>query len=390
MRRTGARGFTVLEVIVAAAVTVILSATLFAMFQPTNELFARYGEAGDLQQRLRVAEDTLFEQLQEAGAGVSGGSQAGPLLYSFAPVIPHRLGGPGDVSGTFADDVVSIVYVPRSGVHAALALPLAARSGTAILDVDSCSSSTTCGFTGGMNVLVYDSSGSYSLFTVVSAQAGLLELRHDAADSATVYASGSTIAEIEAMSYFVGIDQAANVGRLMRASGDGRRQVPLVDHVVSLRVEYLADPDPPTLLKSISEPNGPWTTYGPAPPDLDVQQTEYPAGENCVFVNDGGPLQSPRLPAWSAPAGTLVRLTGSQAIDGPWCPDHLSPTRFDADLLRVRAVDVTIRLESALPSLRGPAGSLFFNAGTSRGGAAILPDIEARFRVSPRNLSIED
>jgi hypothetical protein len=52
-------------------------------------------------------------------------------------------------------------------------------------------------------------------------------------------------------------------------------------------------------------------------------------------------------------------------------------------------VSVTLRVESALSALRGPAGLLFARAGTSRLASRWVPDLEVRFDVTPRNLDTE-
>ena len=101
----------------------------------------------------------------------------------------------------------------------------------------------------------------------------------------------------------------------------------------------------------------------------------------------GGPLQVPRLTVLGG-VPTLVKLTRAQLTDGPWCPDALSPNRFDADLLRIRKIAVTIRVEAAIAGLRGPASALFTNGGTSRSGNRWAPDQEVRFDVSSRNLNL--
>jgi hypothetical protein len=113
----------------------------------------------------------------------------------------------------------------------------------------------------------------------------------------------------------------------------------------------------------------------------------YPAGENCTFQLDGtGTAYVPRLAdLGSDPA--LVALTPGQLTDGPWCPDALDANRWDADLLRVRAIVVTVRVEAALAALRGPAGLLFANGGLSRTSSRWMPDIRRQFIVTPRNMS---
>jgi hypothetical protein len=81
-------------------------------------------------------------------------------------------------------------------------------------------------------------------------------------------------------------------------------------------------------------------------------------------------------------------VAAAELVDGPWRPDSASGERWDVDLLRIRTVGVTIRLESALAALRGPAGALFANGGTATNPRVWVPDLEVRFAVSPRNLSL--
>jgi hypothetical protein len=137
--------------------------------------------------------------------------------------------------------------------------------------------------------------------------------------------------------------------------------------------------------KPLSDPSGPWTSYGPKP--AAAVEAPFAAGENCVFFNDGTPTPQPRLTTLGA--GTSpVPLTGSQLTDGPWCPNDAAPDRWDADLLRIRSIGVRLRVQAALASLRGPASALFAHGGTSRGGHQWVPDLEVHFLVSPRNLNL--
>ena len=74
-----------------------------------------------------------------------------------------------------------------------------------------------------------------------------------------------------------------------------------------------------------------------------------------------------------------LRLT-----DGPVCGQ--APHRFDGDLLRVRRIGVTIRLETESAELRG-SGPAFLTPGTSSGGTRYVPDIQVTFEVAPRNMA---
>jgi hypothetical protein len=87
-------------------------------------------------------------------------------------------------------------------------------------------------------------------------------------------------------------------------------------------------------------------------------------------------------------------MPASMLTDGPWCPADVNtsgdamPNKYDADMLRVRKVRITFRVQVANAVLRGPAGTLFRHAGTSHGGERYVPDQEIRFDVAPRNLNL--
>ena len=97
---------------------------------------------------------------------------------------------------------------------------------------------------------------------------------------------------------------------------------------------------------------------------------------------------APRLPALGR-AGQRARQADRGALtDGPWCPTADIGDRYDADLLRVRKVGVTLRVQVAAAALRGPAGVLFRPAARSPAASAACPDQEIRFEVTPRNLNL--
>jgi len=189
----------------------------------------------------------------------------------------------------------------------------------------------------------------------------------------------------QSTTYWLKSDDVSAAYQLMVWDGVNA-DVPVVDHVVGLRFDYFGDPQPPLMRRPLADAVGPWTTYG-ARPAL-TGAGPFPPGENCLFVNDGTPVPAPRLAALGAPGDPLVPLASARLIDGPWCPDPGSPARWDADLLRIRRVVVTVRVEAARPSLRGPAGPLFTHGGTSRGGAAWLPDFTLQAVVAPPNLAV--
>ena len=97
--------------------------------------------------------------------------------------------------------------------------------------------------------------------------------------------------------------------------------------------------------------------------------------------------QRPAPVPLGTPDAAPVLMPAAMLTDGPWCPDDGNPNRWDADLLRIRRIGVTLRVQAAIAALRGPAGALFANPGTSTGGGRFVPDLEIRFQISPRNLN---
>ena len=78
---------------------------------------------------------------------------------------------------------------------------------------------------------------------------------------------------------------------------------------------------------------------------------------------DGGPGDPPRPLLMPLAAGTISEIPLERFTDGPFC--GIAPNRFDADLLRIRRVRVTLRLQAADASVR---------------------DVEVTFHVAPRNM----
>ena len=386
-------GFSLLEVLMATAVMLAMMAGVFGAIRPAYAIFSRELEVADVQQRLRVASDTLMRDLIMAGGGSYSGERTGMLAGYFAAVLPFRAGviNP-DPPGTFQSRTITVLYVPSTPSQATIGQPLIDASADVLVSwAPGCpQNGASCGFQPGMTVVCYDESGAFDEFVVTSAQGDRVQLRHSGNALSKVYAAGTKIVQISSHSYF--FDQST--AQLMHYDGGVGNDTPVVDHLVGLEFGYYGDPAPPRLKKKVTDLVGPWTTYGPKPKPPGVASgTLWPPGENCVFMSDPAqdpsdePLQVPRLAELGGSA-TLARLAEAQLTDGPWCPDASAPNRFDADLLRIRKIAVTVRIEAASSLLRGPAGALFANGGSSRAASRWVPDQEARFEVSPRNLNL--
>jgi hypothetical protein len=392
-------GFSFIEALIAIALVLAVTAAAFAVMDPARGAFVVLPEASDMQQRLRVSADALYGDLVMAGSGMYSGPASGPIMRFFAPIVPYRTDlNHADASGTFKADSISLMYVPSTAAQTTLAT-VGPGVSVASVDVDvqpGCPElDESCGFRAGMAVVIVDASGLHDTFTVSSVSGSTLNLQSTSqALSYTSYPShASTIAQIVNVVYSLKMDPVAGAFQLVKSIGGAGSDQPVVDHVVGLTFEYFGDPQPPRLTgRALNDPVGPWTTYGPRPPPPGAQDPTraFPLGENCVFLMDPlAGLQAPRMPVLDAEGDTgLVRLTASQFADGPWCPDESNPNRWDADLLRIRMVAVTLRIQSANAALRGPAGLLFAHGGTSTGGSRWLPDTQVRFQVTPRNLNL--
>jgi hypothetical protein len=401
-------GFTLAEMLVASAIMIAVTAGVFSVLNPAQGTFQAQPEAADMQQRLRVAVDTLKKDLLMAGAGSYSGGSAGALYNYFAPVMPYRRGAVDDdpSNDVFfrpdADGVgstyISIVYVPPTPAQTVVNKAMGGGNSNEI-DVEpqnNCGPDKhdqLCGFKEGMRVLIMDTDGSWDTVTLTQIQPEALHLQHHS-DLSSGYDSGNAIiTQVATHTYYLREDDETDTYQLMHYDGD-ETDVPVVDNVVKLLFEYFGDPAPPTLLpnKALSDDSGPWTTYGPKPPLTTETQTGWAAGENCVFqVEDG--THVPRLDTLSGDP-VQVRLDpsildGSDEDErGAWCPNEDAENRFDADLLRIRRIRVTLRVQVALAALRGPAGILFTRGGTSSSMERFVPDQEIKFDVTPRNMNL--
>jgi hypothetical protein len=112
--RSSARGFSLVELLVATALTMAVAAGVFTVLAPSQGAFVVQPEMADAHQRLRVGVSILTRELVLAGAGAA--SQAGALYHHLAPVLPYRIGDVGSDASAgvrYRPDTLSLAYVPR-------------------------------------------------------------------------------------------------------------------------------------------------------------------------------------------------------------------------------------------------------------------------------------
>jgi hypothetical protein len=385
-------GFSLTELLIASLMTMAILGAALSIAHRAQHTFESQPEQADVHQRVRVGVEALRQDLVMAGAGTYAGPALGALNSVLSAVMPYRAFGdaPDPAQGTrFRRDVISLMYVPSTAAQSVLSAPLSAG----VLDIQiapapNCPVATTtqlCGFSAGVRALIVDARGHWDVFRVDQVGSGALTLGHRGAATIVDYPAGSPVAEIKLATYSLKVDTSTGVSQLVRHDG-WATELPIADHVVAMHFAYFGEAEPPRLTGAPLDSAGEAaTTYGPEPPPIGDTQGSWLPGENCTFrvVDD---IHVPRLAVLAG--GALAELPPVLLTDGPWCPDPSAQNAFDADLLRVRSVRVTLRVQSAVASLRGPAGTLFLNGGTARGADRYVPDLEVQFDVTPRNLGL--
>ncbi len=352
------RGYSLVEMLVATAVMLVITGAIFGLMNPSQGISRTQPEVSDLQQRMRVAVETLYKDLMMAGAGPYQGATSGSLANFFAPVLPYRVGRVNSDPANnvfYRPDAITLVYVPNTSSQTTIRDPMPNESAEIKVNAQpNCpAGDELCGFREGMSVLIFDDTGAWESFEITNVQTSALHLQHRGQQFQKAYDAGSYIVQCEYHTYY--LDAATD--RLMHYDGL-TTDLPVVDNVVGLQFRYYGDPNPP-------------------------QSPKPPIGtSNCLFDASGNALLSALGPA----NGGLVELTEAMLTDGPWC--GTAPSQFDADLFRVRKIGVSLRVQASSPEFRGANTTFFTRPGLARSSARLIPDFTTEFQVSPRNLNL--
>ena len=392
------RGFSLIEMLVSTTVMLAVTGAVFSLLSPSTNSYKAQPEAADMQQRMRVGANAMYDALLLAGAGsYSGTASVGTLAKFFSPIVPYRTGtvdNDPELGVIYRPDAITLLYVPQTAAQTEVETAMPQTSAEVkVLRMPGCPlddiHDQLCGFEQGMRVVIFDDTGSFDPFTVTHVQpnGGSVHLQHRDDDFSKRYLPGATITQVAQHTFYLRTNVGTNTFQLMHYDGYLRDE-PLVDDVVGLGFTYYGEPNAPLALTSTTPST---STYGPNPPLLTRDLTagdEYGAGESCLFrVVAGQQVSRLFLPPPGGSQG-LVEITADKLQDGPWCPNAAAPNRFDADMFRVRRVGVRLRVQVASADLRGPAGLLFSRGGTSTASARLVPDQDIRFEVTPRNLNL--
>jgi prepilin-type N-terminal cleavage/methylation domain-containing protein len=352
------RGFTLAELLVSTAIMLIVTGAVFGLMNPAQGTAQVQPEVADLQQRMRIGTDTMFKELVMAGAGPYQGSTTGTLIKFFAPILPRRTGRLNpDTFNTARPDAITVSYIPNSYSQTTItdAMPNVSAE-LKVNDQRNCPrGQQLCGFSDGMEVIIFDTSGNFDVFTITNVQNDAGHLQHRGQDLTFPYLQGAQVTQIRSLTFY--LDRQTHQ---LRQYDGGSNDIPLVDNVVDLRFDYFGDPNPPT---------------APKPP---------PGVDNCLY--DADQNYDAGMATLAPDEGSLASIPYSMLNDGPWCGG--GGNRYDADLLRVRKLRVMLRMQVASETLRGSDRTLFVNPGGSVSGQKSVPDYTVRFDVSPRNLNL--
>lgn len=303
------RGFSLVEALVAMALTMMVTGTALALVAPATRVSSTQPEVMDVQQRARVAAETIARDAATAGAGMFTGASRGVLTTTIPALLPRRLGADsGDGPDVARDTAITLLSVPLTAAETTIAAPISSASLSLTVNPSpNCGAAALCGLSAGQDVLVRDNAGHFDVFRITRVTGVVGTLRHHGQDLAWVYPAGAAVTEVVSRTF----DYDAGARQLRQYDGDQSDQ-PAVDHLSRVRFSF----------------------FGTAPG-----------------------------------SGALVPLPLSSFTDGPWI--GAGTTRFDADLLNVRVVRVTVSAEPADAALSGR-----------------VPSFSVSLDVAPRSLSV--
>ena len=379
-------GFTIVEFMVASLVVLVAMALAASLALPANAALQRLPESVDLVQRLRVAVDAMRSDIANAGSGpILAWGNGAP--QTWPAVLPCRWTGSALTAitgGCARSDSLTIISMAATAPQAMVVAGVTDRvSPLALSPASACPlDRAACKLHAGVLMLFVDGTATWDLVlaSAVSTDGRTLVT---ARRTSPAYAAGALIGDATARAYYQAEESGTGLPQLRRAD-DGSNSYPVIDHVVALSFEYFGIANPPALMEG-ADPADRAATYGPVPPPpgIDNPLDTWPVGENCTFMMLDG-RQVPRLAALPASDSGLAPLSPALFADGPWCPDAASANRFDADLLRISLVRVTLRVQAQSPAVRGTAPAWFAEPGTARRADVWVPDMTIVFDVAIR------
>jgi hypothetical protein len=222
-----ARGFTLVELLLAAALTLGVSGVVAALAVPARDAVQRGVAHDEMAGGARAALDLLIADVRDAGAGSALLRTA--RLPDLLPVITPLADLDSGLAVT-TGSAVRVVTVPRGAAQGALRDPAGAGAAAIRLATAPCTAlSPACGFAAGMPAVLADDA-SAAMVTMTATAGPILTF---APVLPGPFPAGASVAEIEQILYGVR-DEADGSSTLVRISSGGAEQ-PLLRHVVDFQ-----------------------------------------------------------------------------------------------------------------------------------------------------------
>jgi hypothetical protein len=364
--------------LVALVVTALVVGAALGVMATTRTALDVEPAALDASRRLRDG----VERFAGAVRGAGGALGAGSASTAFEKAVPRvwpltRLDGSG---GETFEAVWFLHAIETATGRVSSDQPAPAASLTLDAAPPCPLMPGVCGFEPGDVAVVFDERGHMDVFEVGAISLPLMRVT-PASGLKRPYRAGAWLARARADR--LGARTEPDGSRtLVRLTWAGATE-PLIDGVVGVRLAVWGEGLPPLVSEADEGPG--FASYGLAPLPLTATDPDgrWADGEHCmVALASGRPVT--RLDVRGA-GEDLVELAPADLNDGPWCPDAVSEGGFDADLFRIRRVDVHVRVEATSPMFRGPVGRLFVRPGTARSPLRWVPDREAVVSIALRS-----
>jgi hypothetical protein len=229
-------------------------------------------------------------------------------------------------------------------------------------------------------VVIFDRRGRFDLFQVGGVAAATRTLV-PAAPLARSYEASAEVVEVEVGRLHLRLEPDGS-RTLVRTTWAGARQ-PIMGGVASLELRAMGVAAPPFLEDAAGPDASGLSSYGPPPPPAAAPDPDrvWPDGEHCLAARDAiGPRS--RLDPWGG-SEAMVEVRPADLLDGPWCPTPSARDAYDADVFRVRRVDIILRLEALAARSRGSSGRFFARPGHAA-ATQWVPDQEVVLTVTRR------
>jgi len=216
------RGFSLLELLVASAMSVLVVGGMLLMLDGLRDIHRDQSQLIDAQMTARLALEQMQRDIELAGIGLLG-------MLSPLPVIEPRDDGgidvrynSGNVTARMTDDADSSHF-----------------------NVD-----TVSGFEVGMEVVAYDGTGAFDLLTLTTVEADNLHLHYSGTASKTYkLADGAAVKQVQTTSYRL---ETVNGVFWLQRQQDSDAVQPVALNVRSMNIAYYDDANPPAVFTPVT------------------------------------------------------------------------------------------------------------------------------------------